>query len=255
VATPATIRTQAKTGGPETEAFEKMARRRFQDPTPRRRGKWWVIDIRRDVFVDGKHKRVQAPVRIAPADKSFREAQKISTEYLRPMNQQLESIGSATNFNHYVDNTYIPIVMPLLAKSTRDRYRGVIDNYLQPAFGKLCLRDLTPLSVQRYFSQMATSDLAHGSRDKIRDVLSSVMGSAVQYGVLISNPVENVRMPAERRGRTVSCKSYSDKPRKRWHSRSWTANSAFRNSGGASGIRTPDPLPARQVQPSSTKLV
>lgn len=48
---------------------------------------------------------------------------------------------------------------------------------------------------------MATSPLAHESRDKIRDVLSGVLGSAVQYGLLISNLVANVRMPAERRGR------------------------------------------------------
>jgi integrase len=198
---PVTIPTQAKTGAPETEVFERMARRRFQNPTPRLRGNWWVIDIRRDVFVAGQHKRVQAPVRIAPAEKSFREAEKIAAEYMRPLNQGLESIGSATNFTRYVETTYIPIVMPLLAKSTRDRYEGIIENYLKPAFGKLCLRDLTPLSVQRYFSQMATSVLAHESRDKIRDVLSGVLGSAVKYGLLISNPVENVRMPAERRGR------------------------------------------------------
>lgn len=66
------------------------------------------------------------------------------------------------------------------------------------------LRDLTALCVQRYFSQLATSPLAHESRDKVRDVLSSVLGSAVQYGLLISNPVENVRLPAERRDRKTS---------------------------------------------------
>ena len=65
----------------------------------------------------------------------------------------------------------MPVVMPLMAKSTRDRSEGVISNYLVPAFGKLCLRDLTPLTVQRYFSDMSTSTLAHESRDKIRDVL------------------------------------------------------------------------------------
>ena len=47
-----------------------------------------------------------------------------------------------------METTYIPIVMPLLAKSTRDRYDGIIENYLKPAFGKRCLRELTPLSVQ-----------------------------------------------------------------------------------------------------------
>ena len=55
--------------------------------------------------------------------------------------------------------------MPLLAKSTLDRYQGVPDNYLIPAFGKLCLRDLTPMTLQRYFSQ-----LSRESKDKIRDV-------------------------------------------------------------------------------------
>lgn len=39
---------------------------------------------------------------------------------------------------------------------------------------------------------MAASDLEHESRNKFRDILSSVMGSAVTYGLLVSNPVENV---------------------------------------------------------------
>ncbi len=91
--------------------------------------------------------------------------------------------------------------MPLLAKSTRDRYEGVLKNYLLPTFGELCLRDLTPLSVQKYFSNMATSPLAHESRDKIRDVLSSVLASAVKYEFLVRNSAENVRMPAEKRGK------------------------------------------------------
>jgi len=93
------------------------------------------------------------------------------------------------------------VVMPLMSKSTQARSEGVIRNYLIPSFGKLCLRDLTPLTVQRYFSGMATSTLAHESQDKIRDVLSSVLGSAVGYGLLVKNPVEAVRLPPERKGR------------------------------------------------------
>lgn len=72
--------------------------------------------------------------------------------------------------------------MPLLTKTTRDRYQGVIARYLVPAFGDLSLRDLTPLTVQRYFSGLASSPLSPESRDKIRDVLSAILGSAVQYG-------------------------------------------------------------------------
>jgi integrase len=178
-----------------------MARRRFQDPTPRRRGDWWTIQVRRDDFTGGKRKRTKTRVRIAPATVPEREARKIAAEFLRPLNQGLESIGSATNFTVYVEKTYIPVVMPLMAKNTQERSEGVIRNYLIPAFGKLCLRDLTVLSVQRYFSNMASSILAHESRDKIKDVLSSVLGSAVEYGLLVKNPVEGIRLPAQRRGR------------------------------------------------------
>lgn len=181
-----------------------MARRRFQNPAPIRRGAWWTLLKWCDVFENGIASRKRKRVRLAPASMSEREVLKIASEHLRPLNQGLETIGSATNFAQYVDTTYKPIVMPLLAKSTQSRYAGVIKNYLLPAFGKLCLRDLTPLAVQRYFSEMANSKLSGESRDKIRDVLSSVLGSAVQYSLLVKNPVEGVRLPPERFGRRRS---------------------------------------------------
>ena len=77
--------------------------------------------------------------------------------------------------------------------------RGRAQELPPPTFGELCLRDLTPLSVQKYFSNMAMSPLAHESEDKIRDVLSSVLASAVKYEFLVRNPVENVRMPSRKK--------------------------------------------------------
>ena len=195
---------EANFGRPSQGGYEEMARRRFQDPKPVRRGHWWTLLVWKDHFEGNERKRKRERIKLAPATMSAREVHKIAAEYLRPLNQGLESIGSATNFNRYVETTYIPIVLPLMAKSTRDRSKGVIENYLRPAFGKLCLRDLTTLTIQRYFSDMATSPLTHESRDKIRDVLSSVLGSAVRYGLLVRNPAEAVRLPAERRGRKRS---------------------------------------------------
>jgi len=193
---------EAKVGPPlKREDFEKMARRRFQKPKPVRRGQWWTLLLWKDCFVGTDCKRKRHRVRLAPATMSEREVLKLADEHLRPLNQGLESISSATNFRHYVETTFLPVVMPLMAKSTQERSQGVLNNYLCPTFGKLCLRDLTALTIQRYFSEMASSKLAHESRDKIRDGLSSVLRSAVDYVLLVRNPVENVRMPAERRGR------------------------------------------------------
>ncbi len=180
-----------------------MSRRRFQDPEPYRRGNWWYLRYWKDDFKGGQWQRKRAFAKW-PGSLPEREVKKLAAELLRPMNQGLESIGSATNFQRYVEDTYIPIVMPVMAKSTQDRYQSVISNHLLPAFGSLTLRELTPLTIQRYISGLASSKLSHESKDKIRDVLSSILASAVEYGLLVKNPAENVRLPAERRGRRKS---------------------------------------------------
>jgi hypothetical protein len=104
-----------------------------------------------------------------------------------------------------------------MASSTQVRYRGIIDLYLIPTFGSLCLRDMTPLTLQKYISgfQIKEPDdtkqknperqgkdgrLARESVDKIRDVLSSVLGSAVKYGFLVTNPARALQLPPAKRG-------------------------------------------------------
>ncbi|HLH42687.1 MAG TPA: tyrosine-type recombinase/integrase [Bryobacteraceae bacterium] len=192
---------ETNSGKPSKGDFEKMARRRFQDPRPKRLGKWWYLLCWQDEFIDGRRIRKRKRLKLAPAIMPEREVQKIAAESLRPMNQGLVTVGSATKFEDYVENVYRPTVLPLLSKTTQDRYANVIKVHLMPTFGQLCLRDLTPLAVQRYFSGMAQSPLSYESRDKIRDVLSSALGSAVQYGLLVRNPVQGLKVPPPKKGR------------------------------------------------------
>jgi integrase len=107
---------------------------------------------------------------------------------------------SRLNFGFYVENTYNTDFLPLMAKSTQERYSGVIRNYLMPAFGKKCLRELTPKTLQHYFTGFVSSPLSHESRDKIRDVLSSILQTAVPE-LLARNPMEHVKMPPDKRGK------------------------------------------------------
>jgi len=178
-----------------------MARRRFQDPKPVRVGKWWYLLSWQDEFINGRRIRRRKRTKLALANMLEREVRKIAAEILRPLNQGLISVGSGTKFEDFVASVYKPTVLPLLAKSTQDRYSSVLKNYLIPTFGQACLRDVTPLVAQRYFSKMAGSKLGYESRDKIRDVLSSVLGSAVQFGLLVKNPVEGLRLPPSKKGR------------------------------------------------------
>lgn len=178
-----------------------MARRRYQKPSPRKEGQQWVIYFWDDDFIDGERRRKKKRHVLGPATMGEREAEKIRDEVLRPLNQGLVKIRSATKFEDYVETVYQPVILPTMAKSTRDRAMSVYENYLKPAFGGMGLRDLSPLTVQRFVSGMANWKLAQESKDKIRDVLSSIMRSAVDYRLVLSNPVEGIKLPAPKRGK------------------------------------------------------
>jgi len=178
-----------------------MARRRYQKPSPRIEGRQWVIYYWDDEFVEGERRRKKRRHVLGPASMGEREADKVRDEFLRPLNQGLVNVGSATKFMDYVESVYQPVVLPTMAKSTRDRAMSVYENYLRAGFGEMSLRDITPLTAQRYVSGMAGWTLAQESKDKVRDVLSSILRSAVTYGLLIKNPVEGVRLPPPKRGK------------------------------------------------------
>src|ERR1700694_516189 len=181
--------------------FDAMARRRFQDPRPRIEGHFWVLYYWQDEFENGQRRRRKKREKLAPETVKEREVRKIGAEFLRPVNQGLVPLGAATSFDEFVDSTHTPVVLPTMAKSTQNRYSGVIRNYLKPQFGGLSLRDITPLTVDRYFSEMGKTDLQYESIDKVRDVFASILTSAIRYGLLVKNPAEGVRLPRAKRGK------------------------------------------------------
>lgn len=91
-------------------------------------------------------------------------------------------------------NDYIETILPTFAKPTRDRYLDVINKNLLPAFGNLCLRDVTPLTVQQYFSGMGPLNLAWASMEKIRVVLSSIFKRAVEFSLGTMREDRKVRL-------------------------------------------------------------
>lgn len=121
---------EATSGKPSKGDADTMARRRYQDPKPSKTGKWWYLLYRQDIFENGRRVRKRKRVKLAPASMGEREVRKVAAEHLRPLNQGLVTVGSATKFEDYVGSVYIPTVMPLMAKSTQDRYESVLKNHL-----------------------------------------------------------------------------------------------------------------------------
>ena len=178
-----------------------MARRRFQNPRPVKHGNWWTIVVRKDVFRDGKLRRVQERIRLLPADRGEREAKRKAAEHLRPVNQGLTPVASGLTLQSFVETVYLPTMQQgLIASTTYDRADGIFKNYLLPVFGERCLNELSTLTLQTYFAGLDRSKLSHESRDKIRDVLSAALGFAKEHGIITVNPAESIRIPRNRRG-------------------------------------------------------
>jgi integrase len=183
-----------------------MARRRFQNPKPFLEGKYWWLLVW-DQSETGNRKRQRR--KLADADMSIREVQKIADEILRPMNQGLGLTGSTMKLGDFMSEIFKTKYLPEevgqgapthLASSTRECYRGMISKYLRPDLGGKRLRDLSRSALQNYFSCKAT-EVSYPTISKIRDALSSILRCAEDMEYLNKNPMEGLRLPKDRRPR------------------------------------------------------
>ena len=173
-----------------------MARRRFQQPTPFKQGNFWYLRIW-DSGLAGNRKRKR--LKLAAASMPLREVQKIADEKLGPINSDLVTQTSATNFNRFVEKEYKPCAFPALSKTTQWSYSAMIRKHLAP-FTPLSLREITPGVVQQFFSSMA-GKVAHPTILKIRDALSSIVNYAIEKEFLFKNPMDHLRLPKDNRPR------------------------------------------------------
>jgi integrase len=99
-----------------------------------------------------------------------------------------------------VDEVFRSSIMITMAKSTRDRYESVLGKYLIPDLGDYSLVELSPANLQRYLSSNTRLKLSDESIDKIRDVLSSVLGSAVSLEYLTKNSAKGLKIGRPKKG-------------------------------------------------------
>ena len=163
---------EANSGRPSKGEVEKMARRRFQNPRPKKLGKFWYIRVWQDDATGNVPTRKLKRIKVAPGSVPEREVKKIVAEIMAPINRSLVTVGSGVNFGAYVASTYRTNHLPLLAKPVQDSYQSMIDVHLEKAFGHSCLRDLTRSVLQGYFANSA-GGVNFPTLLKIRDALSS----------------------------------------------------------------------------------
>jgi integrase len=174
-----------------------MARRRYQKPTPKKRGDQWTILVREDLVANGQRTRRVKRIVLGPTTLTRADAERLRDDYLAGINHPNVGIGGACLFRDFVA-TYERDVLSTLASTSQQRSSSVLKNHLKPEMGDLMLREITLEQLQGYFARLHQSKLSFESIDKIRDVLSAVLRTAVEYGRLLGNPAEKVRLRRRR---------------------------------------------------------
>lgn len=93
-----------------------------------------------------------------------------------------------------------------LQPGTLEKYQAVIDSFILPALGHLKLSEIKPHTVNAFFVSLTKDGSRHdgkpggyskGTINKVSNVLSSILRTAVEWEAIERNPCDAVRVKAE----------------------------------------------------------
>ena len=104
--------------------------------------------------------------------------------------------AEAITVGAWLDYWLEEIVRPNLEYTTYYCYANIIRNHLKPSLGRVLLRELTPLRIQQYYTQMIKGKgLSPNTVHKHHILLHTALKLAFRQEILGSNPVDRVEPP------------------------------------------------------------
>ena len=122
---------------------------------------------------------------------------------------ELTSITMAKAVEHYSIHELADCGAEGKSYSTRSRKTQVLSRWVVPHWGKVELRAIKTVAVEQWLKTLVTTKfgkpkpLAGGTREKIRDAMSSIFNHAIRWEVTDRNPITG---PTKRSGVRVSAK-------------------------------------------------
>jgi integrase len=105
----------------------------------------------------------------------------------------VRSEASASAFDEWADSWTKNVVD--LRPSTFARDKDYLNRYIIPVFGELPLGDISVGRIRTWITDLNASGLAPATVVKAGQILSKVLRSAVEEGVMATNPCSAVRLP------------------------------------------------------------
>jgi len=122
---------------------------------------------------------------------------------------ELTSITMAKAVDHYTVHELADCGAEGKAYSTRSRKTQLLSRWVVPHWGRVELRAIKTVAVEQWLKTLVTAKfgkpkpLAGGTREKIRDAMSSIFNHAIRWELTDRNPITG---PTKRSGVRVSAK-------------------------------------------------
>ncbi len=177
-----------------------MTRPRYQAGSLLVRGKrkkMYVARFYEDVIgSEGTLRRVRRSVILGPVSEigSERAARNKLDELLQPVNKGQKPKLMLT-FGEFVQEHWQPKILCLFKLSTQIGYRPLLSRHLVPYFKPVLLSEIGPAQVQGFLSEKAKARLSWHTLRNLRNLLSCVFRTAVEWEYLVENPVTRTKLP------------------------------------------------------------
>jgi integrase len=183
-----------------------MARRGFQQGSLFRRGtrrrvwvaRWWEDVIQADGTL-GRLRRSEVIGTVAEFP-TRRLAMQALSQRLGTINTGKARPQSVRTFGSFVEDDWMPVVLPTLKYATQKHYRYMLDVHLIPAFGQRQLRELTREELQSFLSRKLEGGLAWETVHHFKCGLSKILGAAEEWGYIAENAAQKTKLPRRQHG-------------------------------------------------------
>lgn len=105
--------------------------------------------------------------------------------------------GDPQTLGEYLKHWLQAAAKPRLRERTHLEYERQLDRYVIPALGASRLQKLTPLQIQGLYGQMLDNGLSPRTVRLTHAILRNALKQAVRWGILRSNPADNVDLPKQ----------------------------------------------------------
>ena len=126
-----------------------------------------------------------------------KQAERELTKLLRDQDLGVLIEPSRKTLNEYLDEWLQAAVKARVRERTYEDYRWMMDRYVRPVLGGRKLAKITPVEVQKLYTDMLARELAPRTIRYCHTVLSNAFKQAVKWRMLPGNPCDAVDLPQQ----------------------------------------------------------